>query len=377
MRDRRTTVLGVVEVLVLLACCLAVPLVEDETGSALRVSRTVLGDRTGFSPGYSILLDRDEDLARSLDTVASTGARWLRVDLDWSDVEEERGEDDWRRLDRVLAEASARGLEVLAVASFTPDWARAPGTTPSHPPADPQDYADFLGRAVERYAPRGIRTWEVWNEPNLPGNWRPGADVAEYSELLRRASAAVRAADPDAVVLSGGLAPAADGDGAVSPRTFVRELYRAGAAEWVDGLAVHPYSYPLLPGEGSPDDNAFQQLPELRRLMVEAGAEGDCLWITEFGAPTTGRGRGVTEAEQAEAVSAALRQAAQWPWAGPVLLYSVRDLEEDPGSLEDDFGVVERDYEPKRALDRLTGLLEAGEPVGADPAGAQPVVCGS
>ncbi len=35
--------------------------------------------------------------------------------------------------------------------------------------------------AVKRYAPKGVKVWGVWNEPNLTNFWSPKPDPAAYT----------------------------------------------------------------------------------------------------------------------------------------------------------------------------------------------------
>ena len=108
--------------------------------------------------------------------------------------------------DRVVTEASARGLHVLATPLYTPAWARAAGTDPLYPPSDLARYAAFCSAAVAHFAPLGVHHWEIWNEPNR-GFWKPAPDPARYTAMLKLAYAAIKAQDPSAFVVSGGLSP--------------------------------------------------------------------------------------------------------------------------------------------------------------------------
>ena len=124
--------------------------------------------RTGFANGVMPLGLDDAALGRDLDGMAATGARWLRIDFYWPTIQA-GGPDawDWRGTDRIVEAATSRGLEVLAMPAYSPAWARPPGTIDHHPPLDPDMYARFVHEAVKRYAPIGVRTWEIWNEPNV------------------------------------------------------------------------------------------------------------------------------------------------------------------------------------------------------------------
>jgi hypothetical protein len=78
-------------------------------------------------------------------------------------------------------------------------------------------WADFVFRTVERYRPGGllaqqqgwpeqvgVRYWEIWNEPDYTQFWT--GNVADYYRLLEVAYKTIKSADPQAVVLLGGLA---------------------------------------------------------------------------------------------------------------------------------------------------------------------------
>lgn len=324
---------------------------------------TELGSRTGFSPGAGLVRASPEEVDRELDAVVASGARRVRLDLDWSMVESKRGRFDWAAVDRVVDAAAARELEVLALLTYSPDWSRPEGTSSHHPPDDPADFAAFAGAAAARYTPRGVVEYEIWNEPNTPSFWEPAPDVAAYARLLVAAAAAVRDAAPDALVLSGGLSPAQDGaaDGQIDPRTFLTGLYAAGARDAFDAVAVHPYSFPALPTDASTAEfNTFQKLPTLRATLVANGDADKQVWLTEVGAPTGDGPEAVSDQRQSEIVTDAVVAADALDWVGPVFVYAIRDAGEDSKDREDNFGLLRRDFSRKPAWDALAETLAAG-----------------
>lgn len=346
---------------------LAVVLVAGATGVApdqrgsRRGGEPIRSQVVGFSPGAFVLDLSPAELAADLDAMADLGARWVRVDVDWSRIEPTEGVHDWSTTDAVIAAARARDLEVLALVTYTPSWARPGGTTDKHPPRDADDFGRFAAAAVDRYHRRGVSTWEIWNEPNSEQFWSTGPDPEGYGELLMATSAAIRAADPSATVITGGLAPAEDIDGVeLSPRTFLSRLYDVVPREAFDAVAVHPYSYPAFPSEGQ-GWNTFAALPSLRRILVDSGDEAKRIWLTEYGAPTGDHPRAVTTEHQAELVLDAVKTADRWDWVGPLFVYSHRDL---PGGAGDDpeanFGLRYADGRWKPAWPALTALLAGG-----------------
>ena len=329
-----------------------------------------IGDRSGIAPtSWMLLRGSDDDLARDLDLVADSGASWVRFDFEWTSAEPERGRYDWTAIDRVVRAAHERDLRVLATLAYTPEWARPPGaTSDKFPPADPATFAAFAEAAARRYAPRGVHHWEIWNEPNIVQFWAPRPDPEQYADLLRGASTAIRAADPEATIISAGLSPAADREDGrgISPRTFLGRLYDAGAGPDFDAVGMHPYAFPYGVRRVA-EWNQFQTMPETHRVLVERGDGHKKIWMTEFGAPTGTAEAAVTEAEQVEMIRLGWEVWATWDFAGPMFWYSARDSGDDGGEVEENFGLVRRDRRPKPALRefrRVMALSDEPEAVG-------------
>ena len=94
------------------------------------------------------------DADRELDAVAKTRATWLRVLIDWHLVEPMPGAFDWGYVEHWINGPQQRGLNVLGLIAYTPDWARAPGSYFSAPPVDPSTYAAFAAKVAQRYGDR-------------------------------------------------------------------------------------------------------------------------------------------------------------------------------------------------------------------------------
>ncbi|MEU6340553.1 cellulase family glycosylhydrolase [Streptomyces sp. NPDC046977] len=274
--------------------------------------------RMGVSYGDTLTWKSDADLARGLNDAVAIGAKWVRMDLSWNNIQPDSPYGyEWQRFDRVAKAARARGLNVLPVIAYTPKWARVSGCTSSQncAPADPDIFAAFAKMVAERYAPMGIHTWEVWNEENI-GFWKPAADPKAYTELLRVTSQALRAADPKAYVVMGGLAVSGTTDRNMSPTDFLDAVSKLGGNKYVDAVGYHPFNYPTLPsatpGTGTPFERISSARDNLVAVLGKYGTPGTPIWLTETGAPTSGPGAvsdgrtvpanttHVTEARQAE-----------------------------------------------------------------------------
>jgi hypothetical protein len=301
-------------------------------------------------------------LGRELDGYRGAGARWVRFDLNWSVVQAQgpRGW-NWVPFDRVVRGARARGLRVLAVVSYSPAWARRPGTGPLHQPTRLRALTRFARAAARRYRRLGVRHWEIWNEPNLADFWQPRPNVAAYGRLLRAAYRGIKRADRGAVIVTGGLSPAVNSTTSVAPVTFLRRLYRPGARRYFDAVGHHASTFPYLPSVRASWSAWWQMAgtrPSLRSVMVRKGDRHKPIWITEFGAPTGGS-RAVGEARQAQILQVGYRLVGRYRWAGPLFWYSFRDATAPGGDWQAHCGLVRADYSPKPAFGAYQALARA------------------
>lgn len=329
---------------------------------ARRFTRT--GDRAGFAHGWELLRALDDAAAnRELDRMRDSGARWLRVTIEWGQIEREPGRLDWAAPDRIVAGARRRGLSVVGSITYAPPWAAAGRCRYECAPADAAAYARFAGLVVRRYRPVGVRVWEIWNEPNHPPFWPPRGDPAEYTQLLRRTYPVIKAADPGALVLAGGFAPSPDSGDYIRPQTFLAGMYAAGAKGFFDGLAHHPYYYFGRPTDGSDPNNPFLETLTLHDIMVANGDGGKPIWGTEVGAPTNGP-HAVSEQEQAVRLREYYEAWNAWAFTGPLLWYSLRD---SGMAGSDGFGLLHHDFFPKPAWHAFTSMIRAAPPAPPAP----------
>lgn len=296
-------------------------------------------------------------LSKQFDLMADMGVTWVRMDVDWSVIEAQQSQLDWSTTDAIVEDAAARGMNVLGVISFSPAWSRpsAAGTDAAADrharPDQLTSYANFARVVAQRYAPRGVHSWEIWNEPNTVKFWPPQPDAGEYGNLFQAGADAVRGVDPEATVLIGGLGPQFEVPGReVSPTDYLEQLYDTGAIRFADGVAAHPYSFPALPmADDQRTVGGFKDLPALHAVMERHGDGGKKIWITEFGAPTGTHPTAVSEDAQAEAFLQARQQVGRWDWAGPLIYYELVDGGTDPADTEQNFGVLHKDLTPKAA----------------------------
>src|SRR5713226_6130889 len=146
----------------------------------------------GISYGDTLSWDSTSVLSQTLDDAVALGATTIRVDLGWDDIQPNSARIyNWANFDRVVKAARSRNLTLLPILAYAPAWAWPKGcTTPKCAPANPNAFASFAAVASRRYAPMGIHTWEIWNEPNIVAFWQPTPNVAQYVNLLSLTSRA-------------------------------------------------------------------------------------------------------------------------------------------------------------------------------------------
>lgn len=272
-------------------------------------------DDTDFAVGIQVQhsISFDPEIQNLwMNDVEQLGLNWIKQQIRWEEFELSDGEYDWAVLDLVLPIAAERGIKVLLSVVTTPDWARQPGVDLEAvgPPADPQQYADFLVAMLDRY-PGMIHAIEVWNEQNLAREWTSsnGLSAADYVTLLRVSYQAVKEVDPGVIVVSGALSPTggwAEGGvvTAIDDFDYLDQLISAGMLNYADCVGAHHNGYNIspsvtwdnVPADPSaqfrgPFDNPHHSWSFRSTLQTYANkigvAGGDQrLCVTEFGWPS-------------------------------------------------------------------------------------------
>ena len=255
----------------------------------------------------------------------------------WKDMESDPGAWDFSRADAIVEAVERRDLNLVARLGDVPEWAQeATGTTLDTPPTDvpPADLGDwrtFCGTVADRYRGR-IAAYQIWNEPNLSREWGNHPPDAEgYVTLLRTCSEAIREADPDAILISAGLAPTGNEDAtALRDDLYLQAMYDAGFQQYVDAVGAHAPGF--APPDYGPDDAerdgrgrwaSFRRVEDLRKIMIANDDAARQMAILETGWTTDTvhpeyAWYAVTEEEQARYLVAAYDYAVEhWrPWVG-------------------------------------------------------------
>jgi polysaccharide biosynthesis protein PslG len=299
--------------------------------------------------------------ADQFSAMRSIGITSVRVDANWRDVQPAGPSDfHWTTLDQEVKSIRAAGMSIDLIIDGCPSWAALPSARNDvfAQPKSTAQYATWAAEVAGRYRNMGVRYFEIWNEPNINQFWRPKPNPVAYTADLVAAYSSIKKADPAAIVISGGLAPAGDNGINYSPVTFVTDMYSDGAKGSFDYLGDHPYSYPLLPNTYSPG-SAWSQMdetkPSIRSIMVKNGDSSKKVWITEFGAPSTGR-PGVDPAAQRDTLTQAIAYANKTDWIAALYIYTWRDYSTKP-TASTSFGLESINGTPKPAFYAVSKIL--------------------
>jgi hypothetical protein len=329
--------------------------------SSAAVNRTPIAglapDQFGISTGQQLFTETGDKIDADMAGIATLPAHWVRTAVRWDSVEPDGPtSDDWAQADRIVAAAQKNKIELIIDLTGTPPWARAPGAGPVQFPPDLQTYATFAGKLAARYKGR-VAAYELGNEPNhLKSFANPSEAPRLYAQLLKLSYPAIKAADPAAKVLTAGVG-GTTGNGVVGGDEFVADLYAAGAKPYFDGVAYHPYTYPLLPSDDH-GARGWNRMLKARDTMVSNGDGDKQIWVTEYGAPTDGP-NSVSEDQQAKIMYDAFRLWATYPWAGPLCWFDYRDKGTDTSDHGNFFGLYTKDGQPKVALQQYETLARA------------------
>lgn len=255
---------------------------------------------------------------------------------------------------------------------------------------DVDAYLNFVTWIAEQFKDNpNIIAYEIWNEPNnfqfrkqYDGQWQ-GKDnapwITPFSELVQKASAAIKKVDPDKKVISGAGNP---------PASQYMMIRHPEAFAQLDGLTSHPYTFRLPPEvvpfggkdlderDGIASTNSDHTLVSMWEIfkgsMQKNLGKTMPIWVTEVGYTTFNHtakpslSAGFTEAAQAAYLVRGLIANLAHPDVKVWCIYDLMNDGVDPMHGESQFGIVKHEREnlaPKKAF---FALRRTAELLGAD-----------
>ncbi len=300
-----------------------------------------------YGRGITLAL-QGQDPALLVQNVISLNVQWAKIELDWRSLEPAPQQYDFSALDTVIFGLSDARIKLLVTLDNTPAWARS-AQLEDGPPDDFTVFGRFAGTLAARYVGR-ITAYQVWNEPNLRREWFSdihSISPASYADLFSQAQSAIRSADPNALIITAGLAPTGFNDGvnALNDRLYLQALYDIGVAEAADGVAVHALGFANPPDsrccqatEGvlthfESRSFYFYDTLEDYHAIAQANADNRPLWVTRFGwgtaegSPTPSNDfvyvTYTSQLEQAQYIPDAFGVGQSLGYVGPMFVYNL------------------------------------------------------
>jgi len=319
----------------------------------------------------------------------TAGGLSFRVEIPWKVVEVEKGvlafPSAYAKFDALAKDAANRGTPALLLLDYGNKFYGGGDTGGEEPvsAAAVQGFANYAGFMANHY--KGVITqFEVYNEwnsnitstavPRVPG------DAGAYVNLLKASYAAIKAANPNAIVV-GGVVGGTD-------TNWITHFIAAGGLNYLDVFSVHPYVYrhatkpdapsgvtlswipaagaaASVPIPGTPEES-IAWLDQIKAKIDQAAtARSIPMIVSELGWPTSTLQSGVLESAAAAYDQRFILMAHTRPWITGVWWYELLDGGPDSTQAENRFGLLRQDGTPKpvfNALVQLNGFVFSKSP---------------
>ncbi|MGL4649106.1 MAG: hypothetical protein ACRC1H_06845, partial [Caldilineaceae bacterium] len=331
----------------------------------------------------------DAMIEQVMNMTKGMGFGWVKQQIEWRRFEGSPGAIEYGAMDVIVNAANAKGMNLLFSIVNAPAWARESGFDGSvgGPPADPNTYGAFVGAVAGKYCGSAVKAIEVWNEQNLHYEWgNKPLNPGEYVNLLKVAYAAIKNACPSMYVISGAPTPAGNnGQYAMDDFTYLEEMFKAGANNYLDAVGSHPSGYNVPPSAtwdaacaaiqvsgnsfngacDSPHHSwSFRSTMEgYRNIMNVYGGGSKSVVPTEFGWAAGGafdaRYKYADDnslEEQAAWTVEAYQMMKSWGWVGPAILWNLNFRVVANGTEKAQWGILGPGWEPLPAYNALAAM---------------------
>ena len=289
--------------------------------------------------------------------MSQAGVQFVRFDFDWKDIEPSNDTFAFASYDNIVSKLKQQGIKILGILDYDNTWSD-PKTGNA---TEINHFADFAYNTVKHFK-NDIKYWQVWNEPNNVNFWT-SPNAQNYTKLLKKAYAAVKQGNPNAVVVLGGLM----GNGIEAYNflgidfaiaDFLSDIYSNGGRDYFDVASIHPYNYAT---DVTSTVSMEAAMDAARTLMNNNGDSAKELWVTELGPlrfPPTAypfiSSRGYSEAEVADWLTLIYTNLSSK--CNKLFWYELRD---HPTQTLGEFyweGLVQKDYTQKQAYTTYKNL---------------------
>jgi hypothetical protein len=186
--------------------------------------------------------------------LASIGVDMLRYGT-WRGINPGENQWQWAQYEAEVRAIQAAGMQSLFSITFTPDHAAKPEYVRRRDAKEKigdrainlsnvAPRSEVLRAAVrtmtERNKALGLSVYDLWNEPDLSGFWQGTTD--EYLEFMRVCYETIKAVQPEATMLTGGIATiSGHGGHGLNPDLIERLIVEA--QDRYDAISVHQHGH--------------------------------------------------------------------------------------------------------------------------------------
>jgi hypothetical protein len=225
---------------------------------------------------------------------------WVAVNLDWAKWMPDPGKTpDVSALDGVMQGAAGSEIAVMISLSNPPSWA----VTEQGP--DSIVTSQTLVFLATRYS--GIlKAVELFPSANTFEGWQATPDAVAYTRMYSDVKISLQSQGINIILVAGGLHPVGlTTEHELNDLDFLRGIYAAGAAQWIDVIGLHLNNLTGNPLNASQGGMGFglRHYEAVRQVMLENDHQSGLIWITQLCLPdgTINSGDKVYQSSQRQA----------------------------------------------------------------------------
>lgn len=227
---------------------------------------------------------------RDFEKWKSAGIKYIRAHYTWSSIETPTGF-KWTGSDALFARAQEYDINVIWLLAWGNSLHENDGKMGIHTDNGRKKFAAFAATLCARYRQPGT-IWEIWNEQDTYAFWQVSSEANnvttareradQYMALVRETVPAMKLANPDCTVVSGGVVNI----GWDVSKAWLERAISAGLHQYVDGIAVHLYgAFEASAYRNNDPERILNQVADLRKVLADRGAPASYpLLCTEYGA---------------------------------------------------------------------------------------------
>ena len=279
-----------------------------------------------------------EDYEKSLNLIEKLGSKYVRADIFYWDVVKSNGVYDFSHYDKWINVVKDKNINLILELNGFPNIINTDSKI--------QKFSDFSQKVMERYP--FVKYYEVLNEPNN-NKYIKEDDVKWYSKVVQEISK--RKINDNIAIIGGGLARyVATTDSHMSTVDFLKILTQNKGYKYSNAYSYHVYDDAIIKSQ---NPTLISYLKETNSLINSFGGFIK-KYITEYGLSTYNK---ITDEIQADRL---IQQTVLMDKYGLDItaIYNFHDIGNDVKSREQNFGIVNNDYTPKKSYYALKNYYE-------------------